>query len=54
MDEIVSRPTFKAMQDSKLALTDLENMSNREEAFASNLAESSPACVRRAAPMSRS
>jgi hypothetical protein len=54
MDEIVSRPTFKMMQDSKLALTDLENITNREEAFASNIAEVVPGVARRAAPMSRS
>lgn len=42
MNEIASRPTFKTMQDAKLALTDLENISNREEAFASNLAEYVP------------
>jgi hypothetical protein len=42
MDEIASRPTFQTMRDSKLALTDLENISNREEAFASNLAEYVP------------
>lgn len=43
MSEIQSRPTFDLMQESKLALTDLEyNLSNREEAFMSQWAEKIP------------
>ncbi len=42
MDDIVSRPTFGQMQKAKLALTDLEGLSLREEQFMSNLAERIP------------
>jgi hypothetical protein len=42
MDDIVSRPTFPAMQKAKLAITDLEGLATREEAFMSNLAEDIP------------
>ena len=40
--EIASRPTYKLMKQNKLALTDLGNLSNREEAFLSNWAEEIP------------
>jgi hypothetical protein len=42
LDDIVSRPTFPAMQKAKLAITDLEGLATREEAFMSNLAEDIP------------
>ena len=42
MDDIASRPNFDAMQKGKLALTDLEGLSMREEQFMSNLAEKIP------------
>jgi hypothetical protein len=42
MDEIASRPSFETMQKAKLQLTDLENMTTREEGFMSNLAEEIP------------
>jgi hypothetical protein len=42
MDDIVSRPSFPAMQQAKLAITDLEGLATREEAFMSNLAEDIP------------
>ena len=42
MDDIVSRPTFPAMEKAKLAITDLEGLATREEAFMSNLAEQIP------------
>lgn len=43
MDDIVSRPTFDAMQKGKLALTDLENLATGEEAFIGrNFAEKIP------------
>lgn len=40
--EIASRPTYGLMKQNKLALTDLGNLSNREEAFLSNWAEKIP------------
>jgi len=41
--EIASRPTYRLMQESKLALTDLDvQLVGREEAFMSNLAEKIP------------
>lgn len=39
---IASKPTFDLMQEHKLSLTDLHNLSNREEAFMSNWAERIP------------
>lgn len=42
MDEIASRPTFKAMQNAKLQLSDLEGLATREDYFMSNLAEQIP------------
>jgi hypothetical protein len=43
MGEIGARPTFEIMQKAKLALTDLEGLSTREDAFMSNYAEKIPA-----------
>ena len=43
MEDIVSRPTFETMDRAGLALTDLENLSTREEAFiGANFAERIP------------
>jgi hypothetical protein len=43
MDDIAKRPTYKAMRNSKLSLTELgTDMAAREEAFMSNLAEKIP------------
>jgi hypothetical protein len=42
MDDIASRPTFDAMTKSRLALTDLESLTMREEQFMSNYAEHIP------------
>jgi len=42
MEDIVNRPSFGLMQKSRLALTDLGNLSDREEQFVSNLAERIP------------
>lgn len=42
MDDIVSRPTYEAMTESKLALTDASALEDREEQFMSNLAEQIP------------
>jgi hypothetical protein len=39
MQEIEARPSFQTMVDAKLALTDLGDLSAREEQFMSNLAE---------------
>lgn len=42
-EQIQSRPTYKAMRQNKLAITDMgPNMSSREEAFMSNLPEKIP------------
>lgn len=42
-EEIVRRPTFELMRDSRLALTDMDNLlGTREEQFMSNLAEKVP------------
>jgi hypothetical protein len=41
-EEIRSRPNYMKMQESGLALTDLEALSGREEQFISNLAERIP------------
>lgn len=42
MDDIASRTSFDAMTKAKLALTDLEGLTNREEMFMSNYAEHIP------------
>jgi hypothetical protein len=42
MDDIATRPTYETMQKAKLQLTDLENLSTREEGFMSNIAEEIP------------
>src|SRR5207249_2086087 len=39
MQEIASRPSFQTMQDARLSLTGLGDLSHREEQFMSNLAE---------------
>lgn len=41
-ESIRKRPSFQLMQESGLAITDLESMATREEQFASNLAEKIP------------
>lgn len=47
MENIRMRPTYQAMRQSKLALTDMKNpLQGREEAFMSNLAEKIPAIGR--------
>lgn len=42
MDDIATRPSFGMMQKAKLALTDLEHLTDREEQFVSGLAEKIP------------